>query len=275
MLDLVHTDIYENDELKHWGILGMHWGIRRFQNPDGSLTPEGRERYGVNTVKEMKRISYSERYNYLKGKKDKSEKEKKEFEKLEIGKKIIDKQISDQQKFTEDFLSMPPDVQKKIAEYQESYISTTNYGKGKAFAGNMIAIPLGAIGVAADVGMLYAQAKAGNKILIPTTIGAATSGLGYALGETNYMKKHEAEFNKDHQDVNGKTKYTSSSKDIEKYVKKDGELVKRIYGNDAVAYNSYNGYLARVSGQNYREKDKQMKDQHDALIDKFIKEFYA
>lgn len=32
--------------LAHHGILGMKWGIRRFQNPDGSLTPEGRERYG-------------------------------------------------------------------------------------------------------------------------------------------------------------------------------------------------------------------------------------
>lgn len=24
-LDLVDEDIYENDELKHWGIEGMHW----------------------------------------------------------------------------------------------------------------------------------------------------------------------------------------------------------------------------------------------------------
>lgn len=30
--------------LQHHGILGMHWGIRRFQNPDGSLTPKGRAR---------------------------------------------------------------------------------------------------------------------------------------------------------------------------------------------------------------------------------------
>lgn len=30
--------------LQHHGILGQKWGIRRFQNPDGSLTPRGRAR---------------------------------------------------------------------------------------------------------------------------------------------------------------------------------------------------------------------------------------
>lgn len=32
-------------ELKHHGIKGMKWGERRYQNPDGSLTPEGKKRY--------------------------------------------------------------------------------------------------------------------------------------------------------------------------------------------------------------------------------------
>lgn len=36
---------YEN-ELYHHGIKGMRWGIRRFQNSDGSLKPEGEKRYG-------------------------------------------------------------------------------------------------------------------------------------------------------------------------------------------------------------------------------------
>lgn len=36
-----------NNELYHHGILGQKWGVRRFQNTDGSLTPEGRKRYSV------------------------------------------------------------------------------------------------------------------------------------------------------------------------------------------------------------------------------------
>lgn len=33
-----------NGELYHHGIKGMRWGIRRYQNPDGSLTPAGQKR---------------------------------------------------------------------------------------------------------------------------------------------------------------------------------------------------------------------------------------
>lgn len=33
-----------NGELYHWGIKGMKWGVRRYQNSDGSLTPAGRKR---------------------------------------------------------------------------------------------------------------------------------------------------------------------------------------------------------------------------------------
>ena len=37
----------EHSCLSHHGILGMKWGIRRYQNKDGSLTAAGRKHYGV------------------------------------------------------------------------------------------------------------------------------------------------------------------------------------------------------------------------------------
>ena len=56
---------YYGKELYHHGVQGMKWGVRHYQNKDGSLTPAGEKHY----YKNGGRTVLSERQHYKSGKK--------------------------------------------------------------------------------------------------------------------------------------------------------------------------------------------------------------
>lgn len=67
---VVHRTNEDTNEMYHHGVKGQKWGIRRYQNKDGSLTPEGKKRlskeYQNYIGKAHKEIDSKEQQRYAK-----------------------------------------------------------------------------------------------------------------------------------------------------------------------------------------------------------------
>ena len=148
-------EIYGEDFIAHHGTKGQRWGIRRYQNADGSLTPAGRKRY-------MK--SYRFRQKYLREQAKRLEEERRRSETLQQRKARLMKSTDAEEIFKNKDLFTNEEIRNRIDRIKienelASYIKhkPTKMDKAKKAMDNAIVI--------ADKAGKFLDTKAGKMIV--------------------------------------------------------------------------------------------------------------
>lgn len=121
--------VHSNDYLMHHGILGQKWGIRRYQNEDGSLTPAGVKRYQTNK-KFRKRIDAEIAAKEAKRKLDMSNMSDQELQNA-VNRMRLEDQYT--QMMQARIPKIPPSKMDKIKEYTKAALAKT----GNALVDNL------------------------------------------------------------------------------------------------------------------------------------------
>lgn len=108
--------ITHSDFLAHHGTKGQKWGVRRYQNEDGSLTSEGRKHYGVGTSNKSKK----EQKAALKAKAKREKAGEREKKKAET---TAEKVVKDRQRKMEYLRDHPEKMYRHRKELSEDDVS--------------------------------------------------------------------------------------------------------------------------------------------------------
>lgn len=152
------SNVNVDEFLEHHGIKGQKWGIRRFQNPDGSLTNAGRKRYGDGSGSE--KSPPAQKRSFFGRKKSSSSSSSKETEEVKPKKKSVSEMTDDELRKTIDRMRLEQ-------TYTQLLSQTTpkpQTSRGKKFASTLF-----------------------NEVIKPAAISSGKSVLNDLL--TKYMKE--------------------------------------------------------------------------------------
>lgn len=162
----------EENMLAHYGVKGMKWGVRRYQNKDGSLTNAGKKRYSneIGSAQPKKKINIEKVFDQnIKTGKDKSpisaaEKVTKESQKVIDNATQISNTISKIRKkdnksdpmksMSNEELKAAIDRMRLEDSYQE--LSTKRVDEGKKKVSDILSMTGNAVGIVASVAGIVA-----------------------------------------------------------------------------------------------------------------------
>jgi hypothetical protein len=112
----------EYNFLCHHGIIGMKWGVRRYQNKDGTLTEAGKIHYGIKKGYTQEELTKKSLYGLGKTLK----KTKKSEQRRQIKQSGTENIIKDNRDLNLKYISKIRDTQKELNDKQKEYMSAYN-----------------------------------------------------------------------------------------------------------------------------------------------------
>lgn len=164
-------------ELYHHGVKGMKWGVRRYQNADGTLTAAGRKRQSAATKSESSKTSDSER--------------NKRIAKKVAGMTILSATVATAAVL---YSKNPEAANKALSKVGNMAVSGLKKGKSKAVSAGKAAVKQMADGVKEGVkeGIKEAPKKAAKAVVTGIALNATKRVLDSAVGKEEAARIFQA-----------------------------------------------------------------------------------